>query len=111
MKQTIETVNVDHKRVFVRVDFNVPMKDGQVTNDKRIRAALPTIKLALEKGAGVILLSHLGRPTEGQYDEQFSLAPVAACLEKQLGQPVTLAKTLDEAKVQPGQVVLAKVLA
>ena len=104
--KNMQDLDLTGKTVVIREDLNVPMKDGQVTNDKRIRAALPTIKLALEKGAGVILLSHLGRPTEGQYDEQFSLAPVAACLEKQLGQPVTLAKTLDEAKVQPGQVVL-----
>ena len=104
--KNMQDLDLTGKTVVIREDLNVPMKDGEVTNDKRIRAALPTIKLALEKGAGVILLSHLGRPTEGQYDEQFSLAPVAACLEKQLGQPVTLAKTLDEAKVQPGQVVL-----
>lgn len=104
--KNMQDLDLTGKTVVIREDLNVPMKNGEVTNDKRIRAALPTIKLALEKGAGVILLSHLGRPTEGQYDEQFSLAPVAACLEKQLGQPVTLAKTLDEAKVQPGQVVL-----
>ena len=78
--KNMQDLDLTGKTVVIREDLNVPMKDGQVTNDKRIRAALPTIKLALEKGAGVILLSHLGRPTEGQYDEQFSLAPVAACL-------------------------------
>ncbi|MFT4300640.1 MAG: phosphoglycerate kinase [Desulfovibrio sp.] len=102
----MQDLDLTGKTVVIREDLNVPMKDGVITNDKRIRAALPTIRLALEKGAGVILLSHLGRPTEGQYDAQFSLAPVAESLAKQLGQPVTLAKTLEEAKVQPGQVTL-----
>lgn len=102
----MQDLDLTGKTVVIREDLNVPMKDGVITNDKRIRAALPTIRLALEKGAGVILLSHLGRPTEGQYDEQFSLAPVAESLAKQLGQPVALAKTLEEAKVQPGQVTL-----
>lgn len=102
----MQDLDLTGKTVVIREDLNVPMKDGVITNDKRIRAALPTIRLALQKGAGVILLSHLGRPTEGQYDAQFSLAPVAESLAKQLGQPVALAKTLEEAKVQPGQVTL-----
>ncbi len=102
----MQDLDLTGKTVVIREDLNVPMKDGVITNDKRIRAALPTIRLALQKGAGVILLSHLGRPTEGQYDAQFSLAPVAESLAKQLGQPVALAKTLEEAKVQPGHVTL-----
>ena len=73
------------KTVVIREDLNVPMKEGRITNDKRIRAALPTIGMALDKGAGVIVLSHLGRPTEGQYEEQFSLKPVAARLGELLG--------------------------
>ena len=63
------------KRVLIRQDLNVPIKNGAVTSDARIRASLPTIKLALEAGARVMLMSHLGRPTEGEYDEAFSLAP------------------------------------
>ena len=104
----MQDLDLTGKTVVIREDLNVPMKDGVITNDKRIRAAVPTIKMALEKGAGVIVLSHLGRPTEGQYDEQFSLAPVAESLAKQLDQPVALAKTLGEAKVQPGQVLLVE---
>ena len=104
----MQDLDLTGKTVVIREDLNVPMKDGVITNDKRIRAAVPTIKMALEKGAGVIVLSHLGRPTEGQYDEQFSLAPVAESLAKQLDQPVALAKTLEEAKVQPGQVQLVE---
>ena len=102
----MQDLDLGGKTVVIREDLNVPMKDGIITNDKRIRAALPTIQLALEKGAGVIVLSHLGRPTEGQYDQQFSLAPVADRLAQLLGQPVTLAKSLNEAKTAPGQVTL-----
>ena len=102
----MQDLDLAGKTVVIREDLNVPMKDGQVTNDKRIRASLPTIRTALEKGAGVVVLSHLGRPTEGQYEEQFSLKPVAARLAELLGQPVALAATLDEAKAVPGGVTL-----
>ena len=78
------------KRVLVREDLNVPIKDGRVSSDARIRAALPTINLALEAGARLILMSHLGRPTEGEFDEAFSMAPVAEHLGGLLGKPVTL---------------------
>lgn len=102
----MQDLELTGKTVVIREDLNVPMKDGQVTNDKRIRASLPTIRAALEKGAGVVLISHLGRPTEGQYEEQFSLKPVAARLSELLGLPVALAPTLDEAKAAPGAVTL-----
>ena len=102
----MQDLDLTGKTVVIREDLNVPMKDGQVSNDKRIRASLPTITTALEKGAGVVLLSHLGRPTEGQYEEQFSLKPVAARLSELLGKPVALAATLDEAKAAPGAVTL-----
>lgn len=102
----MQDLELTGKTVVIREDLNVPMKDGQVTNDKRIRASLPTIRTALEKGAGVVLISHLGRPTEGQYEEQFSLKPVAARLSELLGLPVALAATLDEAKATPGAVTL-----
>lgn len=78
------------KRVLIREDLNVPIKDGAVTSDARIRAALPTITTALEAGARVILMSHLGRPVEGEYDDAFSMAPVAEHLSGLLGKPVTL---------------------
>lgn len=102
----LKDVDCAGKTVVIRQDLNVPMKEGRITNDKRIRAALPGIQMALEKGAGVILLSHLGRPTEGEFDAQFSLAPVAEHLSGLLGKTVRLASTLEEAKAAPGDVVL-----
>ena len=97
------------KRLMIRLDLNVPVKAGSVTSDTRIRAALPTIRLALENGAAVILLSHLGRPTEGVYDEQFSLAPVADHLSKLLGQKVPLlADWLNGIEVAPGEIALCE---
>ena len=80
------------KRVLIREDLNVPVKDGKVTSDARILASLPTIKLALEAGAKVMATSHLGRPTEGEYDEQFSLKPVADYISDLLGKEVRLIK-------------------
>ena len=80
------------KRLLIREDLNVPVKDGVVTSDARIKAALPTIQLALEKGASVYLMSHLGRPKEGEFDQQFSLAPVADHLSSLLGREVPLVK-------------------
>ncbi len=97
------------KRVMIRFDFNVPVEDGQVTSDARIRAALPTIRMALDGGAAVIMLSHLGRPTEGEYEEQFSLGPVARNLSVSLGQEVKLARDwLDGVEVETGQAVLCE---
>ncbi|KAA1190658.1 phosphoglycerate kinase [Pseudohalioglobus sediminis] len=78
------------KRVLIREDLNVPVKEGAVTSDARIRAALPTIQAACDAGAKVILMSHLGRPTEGEYDPQFSMVPVAEHLASLLGRKVTL---------------------
>ena len=89
-KRTLEDIDVAGKRVFVRCDFNVPLKDGKITSDKRIVASLPTIQYLLSHGAKVILSSHLGRP-KGAVDPQFSLAPVAARLSELLGQPVKMA--------------------
>ena len=95
------------KRVLIREDLNVPIKDGKITGTARIMAALPSIRLAVQAGARVMLASHLGRPTEGEYNEEFSLAPVAALLSEKLGQPVTLVKDyLNGVEVAPGQVVL-----
>jgi len=97
------------KRVLIREDLNVPVQDGVVTSDARIRAALPTVRLALEKGARVVLLSHLGRPEEGRFDPVFSLAPVAAKLSELLGKPVPLvADWLGGVDVAAGSVVLCE---
>ena len=89
-KKTVDDIQVKGKRVLVRCDFNVPMKDGKITNDKRIVAALPTIKKLIADGAKVILCSHLGKPKNGP-EEKFSLAPVAVRLSELLGQPVVFA--------------------
>ena len=89
-KKTIDDIQVKGKRVLVRCDFNVPMKDGKITNDKRIVAALPTIKKLIADGGKVILCSHLGKPKNGP-EEKFSLAPVAVRLSELLGQNVVFA--------------------
>src|SRR5688572_27707582 len=95
------------KRVLIREDLNVPVEGGRVTSDARIRAALPTIRLALEKGARVMVMSHLGRPKEGVHDPSASLAPVAANLSTLLGKKVRLATNwLDGVTAAPGEVVL-----
>lgn len=80
------------KRVLIRADLNVPVKDGKVVSDKRITATMPTIKLAFEKGAKVMVISHLGRPTEGEYNEEFSLKPVVDYLKEHMDCPVRLVK-------------------
>lgn len=95
------------KRVLIREDLNVPVADGVVTSDARIRASLPTIQSAVNKGAAVMLMSHLGRPEEGVYAEEFSLAPVAKRLSELLGSPVRLVKDwLTGVPCAPGEVVL-----
>ncbi|XZG70898.1 phosphoglycerate kinase [Chitinibacteraceae bacterium HSL-7] len=98
-KLFIEDLQLAGKRVLMRVDFNVPVKNGVVESDKRIRAALPTIKYALAQGASVVLMSHLGRPN-GQKVEKYSLAPVAKRLEELLGQPVTFLNDCVGAEVE-----------
>lgn len=100
-------LDLSGKRVLIREDLNVPVKDGKVTSDARIRAALPTIELALKAGAKVMVMSHLGRPSEGEYEEAFSLAPVADHIAKLLGREVPLLKEwLDGVEVNEGQLVL-----
>lgn len=105
----MDELKLTGKRVMIREDFNVPLEAGKVTSDARLRAALPTIQLALDGGAALILLSHLGRPVEGQYDSQFSLAPVAEHLSGLLDRPVRLEKDwLGGFDIQPGEVVLCE---
>ena len=106
--QTMTALDLSGKRVLIREDLNVPIRDGQVTSDARIRASLTTIKAARDAGARVMLMSHLGRPTEGEPEDQFSLAPVAAHLGELLGSPVRLINDyLDTAPdVAEGEVVL-----
>ncbi len=95
------------KRVLIREDLNVPIKDGKITSEQRIKATLPTLKLALSQGAAVMVTSHLGRPKEGVWTQEDSLAPVAARLSELLGQPVLLKKDwLDGVEVSPGEIVL-----
>jgi len=95
------------KRVLIRQDLNVPIDSGRITSEQRITASVPTLKLALEKGAAVMVTSHLGRPKEGQWSEADSLAPVAARLSELLGVEVPLVKDwVDGVDVRPGQVVL-----
>ncbi|HFR4114505.1 phosphoglycerate kinase [Yersinia sp. HM-2024] len=95
------------KRVLIRADLNVPVKDGKVTSDARIRASLPTIEAALKQGAKVMVTSHLGRPTEGEYNEEFSLLPVVNYLKDKLSAPVRLAKDyLDGVEIAAGELVV-----
>jgi len=97
------------KRVLIREDLNVPVKDGKVTSDTRIRASLPSIEHCLKAGAQVLLMSHLGRPSEGEYAEEFSLKPVADRLAELLGRPVKLARDwLNGVDAAPGEVVLCE---
>jgi len=105
----MDEMNLTGKRVMIREDFNVPLDSGKVASDARLRAGLPTIRMALDGGAAVMLLSHLGRPVEGQYKEEFSLAPVAEHLSGLLGMPVRLQRDwLGGIDIQPGEVVLCE---
>ena len=105
----MDELELKGKRVMIREDFNVPLESGRVTSDARLRAALPTIEMALDSGAAVILLSHLGRPVEGEYSNEFSLAPVAGHLAGLIGRPVRLQKDwLNGVEVQAGEVVLCE---
>lgn len=105
--QRMTDLDLAGRRVLIRQDLNVPVADGEVTSDQRISASIPTLTLALQKGAAVLVISHLGRPTEGQWSEADSLAPVARRLSELLGRDVPLVRDyLDGVDVQPGQLVL-----
>ncbi|MBN6070090.1 phosphoglycerate kinase [Aggregatibacter actinomycetemcomitans] len=100
-------LDLNGKRVFIRADLNVPVKDGKVTSDARIRATIPTLKLALEKGAKVMVTSHLGRPTEGEFKPEDSLQPVVDYLNEHLDVPVRLVRDyLDGVDVNAGEIVV-----
>ncbi len=114
-KKTLREVNLKGRRVLMRVDFNVPIKGGIVSDQTRITSALPSIKYVLEQGGSLVLMSHLGRPKGKGYEADFSLKPVAACLQDLLGRPVKFgpdcigADTLALAKaLQPGEVLLVE---
>jgi phosphoglycerate kinase len=111
-KKTVRDIDLKGKRVLMRVDFNVPMAEGKVTDDKRIKAALPTIKYVLEQGASLLLMSHLGRP-KGGFDPEFSLKAAAEVLAGHLGIPVKMASDCVGAEVEqmvkalkPGEVIM-----
>ena len=104
---SMQSVDLKNKRVLIRADLNVPVQEGMVTSDARIQASLPTIKHALTANAAVVVMSHLGRPTEGEFDPQASLAPVASRLAELLGCDVQLLPELAACSgVQPGNVAL-----
>ena len=110
MKMTqMKDVDLSGQRVLIREDLNVPIKDGKVGSDARIRASLPTIQHAHEAGAMVMLMSHIGRPIEGQYDEAFSLQPVAEHLSALLDHPVRLEKDwIDGVNGEAGDIILCE---
>jgi phosphoglycerate kinase len=99
-KKTVKDVDLKGKRVIMRVDFNVPMKDGAVSDDKRIKASLPTIQYVLDQGASLVLMSHLGRPKGAGFEAEFSLKPASEALAKLLGKPVQMAPDCVGAEVE-----------
>ncbi|MSR17545.1 MAG: phosphoglycerate kinase [Methylococcaceae bacterium] len=102
-------LNLAGKRVLIREDLNVPVKNGKITSDTRIKASLPTIEFALNAGAAVMLMSHIGRPTEGEYNPAYSLQPVAEHLATLLNKPVRLEKDwLDGIEIKAGEIVLCE---
>src|SRR5690554_3566526 len=103
----MDDLDLRGKRVLIREDLNVPIKEGVITSDARLRAALPTLKKALEQGAKVMVMSHLGRPTEGEFNAEFSMSPVARYLAEQLPFPVRLESNyLDGVEVSGGELVV-----
>jgi phosphoglycerate kinase len=107
-RKLMTDLDLTRKRVLIREDLNVPIKDGKVTSDARIQAALPTLRQALDANAAVIVMSHLGRPEEGRFDEQYSLAPVGERLSQLLGRNVPVIRDfrVQGAQVNPGEIIL-----
>lgn len=104
--RTMNQLSLTNKRVLIREDLNVPIRDGRVANDARLRAAVPSIQAAVNAQARVILMSHLGRPTEGEFDPQYSMAPVAEALSALMGMPVAFKSDWPSDAPQPGEVWL-----
>ncbi len=105
--RTLADVDLSGKRVLIRQDLNAPVKDGKVTNDKRLAASLPTLNKALAAGAKVMVMAHFGRPSAGEYDEKFSLKPVGERLAELLGKPVNLVKDwIDGLEPKEGEITL-----
>ena len=104
--RTMNQLSLTNKRVLIREDLNVPIRDGRVANDARLRAAVPSIQAAVNAQARVILMSHLGRPTEGEFDPQYSMAPVAEALSALMGMPVVFKSDWPSDAPQPGEVWL-----
>ncbi len=103
----MKDLDLNSKRLFIRADLNVPLREGKITSDARIQATIPTLKYALEKGAKVMVTSHLGRPTEGEFDPAFSLQPVADYLQEHMQVPVRLVRDyLDGVEVNAGEIVV-----
>jgi phosphoglycerate kinase len=107
-RKLMTDLDLTRKRVLIREDLNVPIKDGKVTSDARIQAALPTLRQALDANAAVIVMSHLGRPEEGRFDEQYSLAPIGERLSQLLGRNVPVIRDfrVQGAQVNPGEIIL-----
>src|SRR5512145_1083594 len=112
-KKTVKDIDIKGKRVIMRVDFNVPMANGAVSDDKRIKASLPTIQYILEQGASLVLMSHLGRPKGAGFEAEFSLKAASEALAKLLGKPVQMAPACVGAETEamaaalkPGEVLL-----
>lgn len=102
-------VDLNNKRVLIREDFNVPMENGKITSEARIQAALPTIQFALDKNAAIILISHLGRPAEGEFNSEFSLQSVAERLSQLLNKPVKFLRDwINGFSIKPGEIVLCE---
>ena len=99
-KKTLRDISFQGKRVVMRVDFNVPIKGGKITDDTRLKAALPSITYILDHGASLVLMSHLGRPSGKGYEAEFSLRPVAEYLSKLLGKSVAFAEDCQKADAQ-----------
>ena len=104
--KTLSELDVTGKRLLIREDLNVPVRNGEVTSDARIRAALPTLQAAMAQGAAILVMSHLGRPTEGEFDPAFSLAPVARRLSELLGVDVPLVDLDSVGEIEPGAIAL-----
>ncbi|MCC6708294.1 MAG: phosphoglycerate kinase [Gammaproteobacteria bacterium] len=105
----MSALDLKGKRVLIREDFNVPLKNGKITDDTRLRAALPTLKLALDAGAAVLVMSHLGRPEEGKFEAKASLEPVVGALSALLGVPVAFASNwIDGVELKPGTLTLGE---